>query len=124
MRCTNSHLRWDDGVVDILSLKMKLLLLPGLDGTGVLFRPLLKSLPDWLEPVVIPYPTQQVLGYDDLLSTIRQALPLDEPFLLLGESFGGPLALRLAASKPPGLKGVILCGSFVTCPYSSVPTWQ
>jgi len=41
----------------------------------------------------------------------------------LGESFGGPLSLRIAAEQPPGLKALILCGSFVSCPFEWVPAW-
>ncbi len=102
---------------------MKLVLLPGLDGTGVLFRPLLASLPPSIEPIVVSYPAREPLGYDDLLPLVDKALPRDEPHLILGESFGGPLSLRAAATRPPGLRGVILCGSFVTCPYAYAPPW-
>ena len=35
---------------------MKLVLLPGMDGTGRLFEPLLNFLPAWLAPIVIAYP--------------------------------------------------------------------
>lgn len=102
---------------------MKLVLLPGLDGTGVLFRPLLSALPQDIEPIVIAYPTQEPLGYDQLLPLTLSGLPMGEPYLLLGESFGGPLSLRIAATRPAGLRGLILCGSFVTCPFSLVPSW-
>src|SRR5215831_11241452 len=102
---------------------MKLVLLPGLDGTGVLFRPLLSALPSNIEPIVVTYPTRELLGYDQLLPLIQQLLPRNEPHLLLGESFGGPLSLRVAATRPSGLRGLILCGSFVTCPVALVPTW-
>lgn len=103
-------------------MTMKLVLLPGLDGTGVLFRPLLAALPPSIEPVVVTYPTQEPLGYEELLPLARAALP-KEPFVLLGESFGGPLSLRVAAAYPPGLRGLILCGTFLTCPFAWVPRW-
>lgn len=101
---------------------MKLVLLPGLDGTGVLFRPLLAALPSSIEPIVVSYPRNEPLGYDELLPLVMKAIP-SEPFVLLGESFGGPLSLRIAASCPSLLRGLILCGSFVTCPYANVPKW-
>jgi pimeloyl-[acyl-carrier protein] methyl ester esterase len=102
---------------------MKLVLLPGLDGTGVLFRPLLTALPRDIEPIVIAYPTRQPLGYDQLLPMVVAALPTHDPYLLLGESFGGPLSLRIAATRPPQLQGLILCGSFVTSPIRYIPSW-
>lgn len=102
---------------------IKLVLLPGLDGTGVLFRPLLKALPPNIQPVVVAYPADQELGYDDLLPIVLKALPQGAPFVLLGESFGGPLSLRVAATRPAGLRALILCATFVSCPQRWVPTW-
>jgi pimeloyl-[acyl-carrier protein] methyl ester esterase len=102
---------------------VKLVLLPGLDGTGVLFRPLLKALPPDITPIIVSYPGDQALGYSELLPFVLTALPQDAPFVLLGESFGGPLALLVAASRPAGLQAVILCATFVSCPYRFIPGW-
>ena len=97
---------------------MKIVLLPGLDGTGVLFRPFVGHLPQNLAPVVVSYPRDRELGYSELLPIIGQDLPREDPFVVLGESFSGPLALMLAATRPAGLKAVILCATFV-----QNPTW-
>jgi pimeloyl-[acyl-carrier protein] methyl ester esterase len=102
---------------------IKLVLLPGLDGTGILFRPLIAALPKNIEPIVVSYPANIELGYDKLFSVVQEFLPQDSPFVLLGESFGGPLALRIAATHPLGLKALILSASFVSCPHSVIPTW-
>ena len=93
-----------------------IVLLPGLDGTGTLFRPLIEQLPSRLRPVVVAYPGKEKIGYGDLLPGVMQLLPAREPFVILGESFSGPLALMAAASCPPGLLGVILCATFVRNP--------
>jgi surfactin synthase thioesterase subunit len=69
-----------------------LVLLPGLDGTGTMFAPFVAELPPWIEPVVLDYPAEP-LGYADLARRLATRLPEDRPFFLLGESFGGPLAL-------------------------------
>lgn len=100
-----------------------LVLLPGLDGTGELFRPLLGELPAWVRPVVVSYPRDRVLDYAGLLALAARALPTDLPRVVLGESFSGPLAVMLARDRPPGLKGIILCASFVRKPIRSVPSW-
>ena len=102
---------------------IKLVLLPGLDGTGVQFKPLLRVLPSHIEPLVVTYPLHQALGYDALCEYVRTLLPVDEDYVLLGESFGGPLSIRLAAERPPGLKGLVLCATFVKCPQAWVPAW-
>lgn len=101
---------------------MRLVLLPGLDGTGVLFRPLLAHLPAEFHPLVIRYPPTERWGYAELLENIWDKLPANEPFVVLGESFSGPLALRIAARQPAGLRGVILCGTFARCPLG--PEWR
>jgi pimeloyl-[acyl-carrier protein] methyl ester esterase len=103
-------------------MAMRLVLLPGLDGTGIFFRPLLPHLPAWIEPVVVSYPGDVPLGYEELLPRVLDAL-LDGPFALLGESFSGPLAVLAAACRPPGLEAVILCATFARSPHPHVPRW-
>ena len=93
-----------------------LVLLPGMDGTGMLFAPFLRLLPDEIRPRVIVYPPDRPLDYAGHLELVMAALPTDGPFVLLGESFSGPLALMAAARRPAGLCGVILCATFVTWP--------
>jgi pimeloyl-[acyl-carrier protein] methyl ester esterase len=100
---------------------MKLVLLPGMDGTGIMFEPLVRALPPELSPVVVSYPGDVPLSYEELLPIVRSSLPASEPFILLGESFSGPLALRIAATNPPGLKGLILCASFAYNPIRFFP---
>jgi len=95
---------------------MRLLMLPGLDGSGDLFRPLQQVLPPQLTSQVIPYPVNRVLSYNALVPFVQQALPQREPFVLLGESFGGPLALQCAAASPTNLRAVILSATFATNP--------
>lgn len=102
---------------------LKLLLLPGMDGTGLMFEPLLKALPDWLQPTVVAYPTQEPLDYEGLFPLVRSACPPTGEFVVLAESFSGPLAVMLAASDPPGLRGVILCASFIQCPLWAPFRW-
>ena len=103
---------------------MHLVLLPGLDGTGVLMRPLLAALPPEVAPIVVTYPGDEILDYDALVPRVLAALPRDRPFVLLGESYGGPLALRVAATRPAGLAGVVLCATFVRRPHPWIPAWM
>ena len=94
-----------------------LVLLPGLDGTGKLFADFLKALDLGVRTRVVPYPPDVPLGYDELEPLVRAALPAQGAFVLLGESFSGPLAIRIAARPPPGLTGLILCVTFASNPY-------
>jgi pimeloyl-[acyl-carrier protein] methyl ester esterase len=90
---------------------LPLLLLPGIDGSGRLFERFLAAGRGGLDLRVLPYPRDRFLGYDELESLVMGALPRG-PFALLGESFGGPLALRVAARAPRGLVGVVLAATF------------
>jgi pimeloyl-ACP methyl ester carboxylesterase len=88
------------------------LLLPGLEGTGRLFDRFLRAATGALELRVLSFPPDRFEGYQALAERLGKSLPADRPFALLGESFSGPLALRLAASAPPGRVGVVLAASF------------
>lgn len=102
---------------------MRLVLLPGLDGTGELFQSLLKVLPLRLKPQVVSYPSEQFLSYKELVPLVEDALPRVEPFVLLGESYGGPLSIEIAALHPANLRAVILCASFIANPLPPSLAW-
>lgn len=89
----------------------RLVILPGLDGTGLLLAEFAQVLSTFFQVQVITYPTDEPLSYDELLGHVRARLPAG-PFLLIGESFSGPLALRLAAEHLTRVRGVILGASF------------
>ena len=93
-----------------------LVLLPGLDGTGILFEPVLRELSPEIVPQVVPLPNHFPMGYDALVPVVSSCLPATAPYFLLGESFSGPLSLMIAATRPTGLHGVILCASFIRNP--------
>ena len=74
---------------------MTLVLLPGMDGTGDLFAAFLSAPGCDLDVKVVSYPTDVALGYADLEAFARAALPTDRPFVILGESFSGPIAISI-----------------------------
>ena len=94
---------------------LRLVLLPGMDGTGDLFNPLLKALPPSLQVEVVRYPGNEALGYEELKKLVQARLR-PAPFVLLGESFSGPLAISIAAARPAGLCGLILSCTFAKTP--------
>lgn len=93
-----------------------LVLLPGMDGTGDLFAPLIPSLDAALDVAVVRYPRDAPLDYSELEAIARSACPENRNYFLLGESFSGPLAIKIAATRPAGLLGIILCSTFATNP--------
>jgi pimeloyl-ACP methyl ester carboxylesterase len=105
-------------------VEVRLLLLPGMDGTGLLFAPLVRALPAALAPRVVSYPPCEPLGYAALVPLVEAAAAGGGQFVVVGESFSGPLALLLAARRPPGLRGVVLCASFVRSPLPVPALWR
>ncbi|MBB1519161.1 alpha/beta fold hydrolase [Aquipseudomonas guryensis] len=94
---------------------MRLLLLPGLNGSNRLFAPLLPWLND-VQIVPLQLPTQGPQDSDSLVSALLPQLG-DSPFVLLGESFSGHLAYQIALRQPSGLRGVIFAAAFLRRPH-------
>jgi pimeloyl-ACP methyl ester carboxylesterase len=94
----------------------KLVLLPGMDGTGELFADFVEALPDTFDVEVVRYPNNVCLPYAELIKFVRSAAPASGPFVLIAESFSTPLAIQYAAKNPPNLKALIICTGFVTTP--------
>lgn len=96
--------------------KIILVLLPGLDGTGLVFEPLLGYLPGEIVPQVVRYPCDRPLSLQEHIDFARKELPRDRPFVLLAESFSGPVGVQLLAAPPENLLGVIFVATFVRSP--------
>jgi len=95
---------------------MKIVLLPGLDGTGDLFSHFRRALPQTYNVQTVMYPFKEGLGYDVLAEYTADVLPVNEPFVLLAESFSGPIGVAMAAEQLPQMKGLILVNTFLSNP--------
>jgi pimeloyl-ACP methyl ester carboxylesterase len=93
---------------------MKICILPGLDGTGLLLTEVEAVLARENAVSLIRYPTD-IYRYDSLLKWVEDAVP-DEDFIVVAESFSGPLAIMLASQKPRGLRGVVFVATFARSP--------
>lgn len=93
-----------------------LVLLPGMDGTGELFAPFIAALGGEFDVRVVRYPGDHRGGYEELEAIARSAIPEDRPYVLLAESFSGPIAISIAASGPKQLRGLVLCCTFARNP--------
>jgi pimeloyl-ACP methyl ester carboxylesterase len=80
-----------------------------MDGTGELFGPFIDALGGEFDVQVVRYPAGHCGGYEGLEEIARAAIPLDQPYILLGESFSGPVAISIAASSPGKLRGLVFC---------------
>ena len=95
----------------------KLLILPGMDGTGLLLNPFVECLGGRVDAQLFDYPTHVILTYEEIINKVEAMLPTTgEDFVILAESFAGPVALSLAQKGIPGLRGLILVVSFAATP--------
>jgi pimeloyl-ACP methyl ester carboxylesterase len=65
---------------------------------------------------VVRYTTPEMSRYVECNGAARAALGGEMPYVLVGESFSGPIAISIAAEAPSGLCGLVLAGSFVATP--------
>lgn len=102
---------------------MRFILLPGMDGTGQLFSPLTEIWQANPPPFIVSYPPDKLLDYPALESYVLRSLLADEPYVLVAESFSGPIAISIGSVRPPNLKGIVLCSTFVRRPYGRMGVW-
>lgn len=93
---------------------MKLVLLPGLDGTGNLFAPILPFLTAF-DCYIIKLPERGKQDYPSLTKYVKQKLPCDD-FILLAESFSGPIGAALAVAGIENLRAVVFVATFLSVP--------
>ena len=91
------------------------MLLPGLDGTGLLFDNFLRAAPPDVQLDVCALPHDPV-DYAGLATHLAPRLQLSSATVLLAESFSGPLAIMLAETN--AVAALVLCNSFVEPPRS------
>jgi pimeloyl-[acyl-carrier protein] methyl ester esterase len=93
--------------------KLKIILLPGMDGTGKLFEPFRSFLP--ASTVVVSLPQSGSQAYSFLAAYIAEQLP-NEKFIIVAESFSGPIAALLTEKSLANLKGIVFVATFLSCP--------
>ena len=94
-----------------------LVVLPGLDGTARMLSVFADAArPHFSSVQVIAYPRHKPLGYRALEELVRAQLPTEGAFVLLGESFSGPIAMSIAGNPPAGLVGLVLSTTFSKAP--------
>lgn len=95
---------------------MRIVLLPGIDGSAELRSDFVAALGSGFDVSVVDYASDDVRTSAELEALARGAIPSHEPFVLLGESFGGRAALSLAAQAPANLLGLVLVATFARNP--------
>jgi pimeloyl-ACP methyl ester carboxylesterase len=98
-------------------MKTTLVLLPGLNGTTGLFAPLIEAAKGHFSVLPVNYPALEEKTYQELTALVLLKLGrLEGKYILVGESFSGPVALFVSQTRPAGLIGVVLVATFVRAP--------
>lgn len=94
----------------------EIILLPGLDGDGFYFGPLVSKLQKHCSCRIISYPPH-LLTYDELCLYIASKLENVPNCIIVAESFGGPLGVKLAHALKERAKALILCATYCRSPF-------
>ena len=90
-----------------------------MDGTGISFEPLSKFLPADTAAIVVRYPADRLLSFEETVACAYDQIK-GEQDILLAESFSGPVAISLVASGRLKVKGLILCATFAKAPRRTI----
>ncbi|WKL56538.1 alpha/beta hydrolase [Asticcacaulis sp. ZE23SCel15] len=94
-----------------------IILLPGTDGTGLFFADLRAYLSKEFDVEVISYPQTGDQSYETLGNWLLHQLPTVRDYILVAESFGGPLAIWLAAHARHKPIKLIMGATFAASPF-------
>jgi pimeloyl-ACP methyl ester carboxylesterase len=86
-----------------------------MDGTGELLSEFAANLSLRRPVQIIRYPADPDMGYDELSAFVLASVAHPQ-FVILGESFSGPIAIEVAASKLERVAGLVLASSFACHP--------
>ncbi len=91
-----------------------LVLVPGLDGTALLFYRQVPLLAEAFDVIASPLPDDRWMTMADLVEDLRQLISdaSDQGAILVGESFGGVLAMCTALEHPSIVQGLVVINSF------------
>jgi len=94
-----------------------------MDGTGILLRPFVDLLPNGIDVKVVSYPEDTYLTYEQLAERVLGLVPSSEPYVIIAESYSGPVACLIAAHPVGNLQAVVFVASFVSLPWGRIGRW-
>jgi pimeloyl-ACP methyl ester carboxylesterase len=104
-----------DPALTVIGEGPAVVLVPGMDGTGLLFyRQVPKLAQRYRVATYALRSTARTMSplVDDLASIIERIAPDEQRAIVIGESFGGALALTLAAERPQRVAALVILNSF------------
>ncbi len=97
-----------------MSQRRHLVLMPGLDGTGKLFAPLIPYLEPYFDLSIVTYPDLD--SFAEYVDCAMQQMPSTPGFSLVAESFSGPVAIAVMAQRKNEIGPSILSATFARSP--------
>ena len=98
-------------------VRADVVLLPGLHGSRALFSSFVALAPAWARCRPLALPSIGGQTFDALAESLLPELKPLEGFVLLGESFSGPIAARLAFRLGQKVALLVLCNPLVEMPF-------
>jgi pimeloyl-[acyl-carrier protein] methyl ester esterase len=99
------------------------ILLPGLDGSGTFFDRARQYFEPFGSINIVSYPVAGLQSYQALADFVEAGLPVGQPFVIVAESFSGPIGIELASRRMPGILALILVATFVKLPLGIGSKW-
>ncbi len=109
------------------ALNRKIVVLPGLDGTGLLLKRFCEYAPDGVDVEVLALPNDPIDDYDTIGDFISERIRGLESCDLVTESFSGPIGILLAHRHPEIVRSLTLVASFANSPapaFAKVIPWS
>ena len=99
---------------EIASSNPTVVLVPGLDGTALLFYRQIPLLAERFNVAAFPLPDHPAKSMGDLVEDLRELVEqvAGDEVILCGESFGGALIMSFALAYPDHVQGLVVINSF------------
>lgn len=100
--------------------KQNIVFMPGLDGTGLSFGPLLPFISAQTNITIVRYPTDKLLSFEETVECAAMQIPAGTSPVVIAESFSGPIAVQMIASGRTPARALVLCATFAKSPHPVV----
>jgi pimeloyl-ACP methyl ester carboxylesterase len=102
---------------------LTVVMLPGLDGSGDFFGKGTRYFEAFGQIEIVRYPRNGSQSYEALARFVELHLPVGAPFIVVAESFSGPIGIKLASSNIARMCALVLIATFVKAPLGQTSKW-
>ncbi|WP_371196392.1 alpha/beta fold hydrolase [Glaciecola sp. SC05] len=95
---------------------MNILLLPGMDGTGIMFEPFIKLLPSSADVQIVKLIQEIDVSFEEQAKEL--VANIKKETIIIGESYSGLIAHEIGKIAPDSIKHIVFAASFLEQPSS------